>query len=242
MAAKAKPKKKEPKQKKPRAAAVVNKIFNNDDPEAKALFLQHLPKIRDLKAKVATATSNLRNAYKSAKAQGAFEKGDFDFAFELETAEQEAKARAKIARNLQIARYVGSDMGSQLDLFLEPDRTPAVDRAYEEGQRASMQNEKAAPIYAPDTDQHGAYMKGFHEHQASLGKGIKPLHPAVAEDVKKTAAAKAKVNKQKAKDAAEFEAEAVKEVKTATENGALSGVPMSRSEFLKQQREKAGAA
>ena len=66
---------------------VIPKIFNNDDPEAKALFLQHLPTVKSLRAKVATATANLRNAYKTAKAQGGFEKIDFDYAVDVETAE-----------------------------------------------------------------------------------------------------------------------------------------------------------
>ena len=210
------------------AAKAAPKIFNNDDPEAKALFLQHLPKIKELKDKLNTANSNLRNAYKSAKAQGGFEKTDFDYAIEVETAEAEAKARAKIARRLQIARYMGSDLGAQLELFLEPDRTPAADRAYHEGQTASMKGESARPDYAPETEQYRQWMQGYNDDQANrIKKGIKPLDAAeeVIEDVKATKAVKEKVAKQKDEDAKEFDKEPV-----------TSGTPMSRAEFLAQQQ------
>ena len=211
-AAKAAPAKKkagaEPKAKPSKAG---HKIFNNDDPEAKSLFLQHNKEIEIQRAKLARAGSDLRNLYKSAKAQGGFEKADFDYAAEVKTAEAEAKTRAKIVRRLQIARYMGSDLGAQLDFFNEPDRTPAVDRAYNEGETASMQNEKAAPAYAPDTEQFRMYMTGFHDHQAKLAKGIKKSD----EQAEKAAA------QQKAEDAKEF---------------VTSGQPMTRSDFEAAQR------
>lgn len=219
---------------KPDKAVAGPKIYNNDDPEAKALFLQHLPKVQTLRAAVATATADLRNLYKTAKAQGGFEKVDFDYAIAVETAEAEAKARAKIARQLVIARYMGSDLGAQLDLFLEPDRTPAADRAYHEGETASMKNEPANPVYAPETEQYRMYMKGFHDHQSKIAKnGIKPLHPEVAADAEKTAADKKKTAKQKAEDAKAFAA-------TDPASAPPSGTGMTRSEFLAQQQAEKG--
>jgi hypothetical protein len=231
--AKNKPKtdKKAPKaDKKGKDESSAPKIYNNDDPEAKALFLNHLPKIEALRDAINKATANLRNAYKTAKAQGGFEKVDFDYAIAVKTAEAEAKTRAKIARQLTIARFMGSDLGGQLDLFLEPDRTPAADRAYHEGETASMKNEPAQPSYAPETEQYRQYMKGFHDHQAKIaGKGIKPLHPEVERDAKETAAQKKKNEKQKAEDAKAFAA-------TDPASAPLtSGTAMTRSEFLAQQ-------
>ena len=215
-------------EKKPAAVKAAPKIFNNDDPEAKALFLQHLPQIKDLKDRLNKANSNLRNAYKSAKAQGGFEKADFDYAFQLETAEQEAKTRAKIARNLTIARYMGSDLGAQLDMFLEPVRTPAVDRAYAEGETDAMQHNPAQPIYAPETEQYRRYMDGYHSVQGKqVEEGIQKLHPEVEKDVKQTAAEKAKIKKQQKEDAEAFE----------TKPGPVtSGVAMTRAEFEAAQR------
>lgn len=214
-----------PKKASPAVAAA--KSNPDTDLEAKALFLRALPKIADLKAKLNTANANLRNAYKTAKADG-FLKKDFDVAFEIQGAEGEKAKKAAIARELTIARWLGCDLGAQLDLFLEDARVPITDRAYDEGQSASMQNQKAAPSYDPNTEAYRSYMAGFHEHQATLAKGIKPLHPAVKEDVKQTAENKAKVDQQKAQDEKVFEQPS-------------SGVAMTRSDFEKAKGAVAGA-
>lgn len=220
------PAKKSAKPAKPAPAAkAARKIFNNEDQEAKALFLAHLSVIKKLQEKQATANLQLKDAYASAKEQGEFEKADFKYAIDLETEELEAKARAKIVRNLKIARYMGSDLGAQLDMFLEPDRTPASDRAYHEGQTASMKGESAKPNYAPETEQFRKWMAGYNDDQEKRIKGgIKKLHPAVEEDVKLTAAQRKKAEKQKGDDAAAFDAPKQ-----------TSGVPMTRAEFEAQQ-------
>ena len=109
------------------------------DKEAKALFLHHLvgPKgvsgITALKRALNSANANLRNGYKAAKADG-YLKCDFDDAFAIQQADGEKKKKAAIARSLMVAKWLGCDLGSQLDLFVEDTRVPAADRAYEEGQ------------------------------------------------------------------------------------------------------------
>ena len=100
---------------------------NDTDAQNRALFLHHLPNISKLKDALTTATSNLRNAYKTAKADG-FLKSDFDAAFEIQGAEGEKKKKAAIVRHLQIAKWLGCDLGSQLDLFMSDTRVPATGR------------------------------------------------------------------------------------------------------------------
>lgn len=220
--------KKTPAQPKPAAktaeAKSAPKIFNTGvDEEARALFIGKgglLEKTKTLRSLLNTANSNLRAHYKSAKSMG-FEKIDFDYAIQLETAELEAKAKARIARQLVIARYVGSSLGAQLDLFLEPDRTPAVDRAYDEGAAASMRGEAAKPGYDPSTPQHAQYMEGYHADQAKrVQGGIKKLDPKDNKGAKN-----GKVDK---KTPAPVQAAPVVEEIT-------SGVPMSRAAFLAAQ-------
>ena len=168
------PPKDAPAPKPEKKAAAAAKPERNDADEQK-LFLQHLPIIQAQVAKAATAVSDLRNLYKKAKGDG-FDKYDFEIAMALDTAEKEAKQKAKIARTLQIARFCGKSLGGQLEMFLEPDRTPASENAYEEGRIASMKNETARPGYDPSTEQHREYMRGYHEVQGEKIKtGIKPL-------------------------------------------------------------------
>lgn len=168
-------------EKKPPAAEKASRSDAPMNVDEQKLFLQHLvgPKgnngIVAQKAALATANAELRNLYKKAKGDG-FDKADFDLAIAIDTAEKEAKAKAKIARQLQIAKYCGKALGAQLDLFLEPDRTPASENAYEEGKIASMKSEPARPGYDPSTEQHREYMRGYHDAQAVMIKGgIKPL-------------------------------------------------------------------
>ena len=170
-ASKAKPVK-APKAKPIKAPAPIER----DDAQEEALFHYHAPKIDAQKEKVAKAVGDLRNLYKAAKADG-LEKPDFDIAAALKTPELEAKYRGKLARTVQVAGWVGSDIGqlSFADQLGDPDRTPAADRAYQEGRRAGLQGDRAAPGYDPSTEQHRKYMQGFHEAMESrIKQNIKP--------------------------------------------------------------------
>jgi hypothetical protein len=73
-------------------------------------------------------------------------------------------------------------MGAQLDMFSEPDRTPATDRAYDEGKQASMENRQGKPPYDPSLPQHQKWLEGYADHQATLAKGFKPLSQKAAGD------------------------------------------------------------
>lgn len=225
---------KEPKATKAKAEDAP-KIFNTPmDEENRKLFLHHLPKIKALKDKQARATADLRNGYKTAKAEGSFTKEDFETAIQIEDAEREAKTKARIARQLVIARYMGKSLGSQLELFMEPDRTPSSDIAFDEGKKAALSNEPAKPSYDPSTEQYRRYMEGYHSvSEGRVKSGIKPLHPEVAADQEQQDADRAKIDGQKAEDAEAFD-----EPPAPLQNQ-TSGVPTSRAQFLAaQQRER----
>lgn len=221
---------------KPAATPKAPKNFNSEiDAEEKALFLRHRPLVDRAVEAVGTAVSNLRKLYKTAKAEGGFTKADFDYARALETVEKEKVERAKIARQLKIAKFIGSDLGAQLDMFMEPSRVPAVDRAAEEGQRDSMEGKTASPSYDPSTPQYRSYMDAYHADQEKrIKSGIKPTEAAqeVAEDEKKKTETKLITKAQKEADAKAFaEAEAKKAAANAPAPKPQSGVPMTRSEF-----------
>ncbi len=88
---------------------------------------------------------------------------------------QEAKVHVAVHDRLQVAQWVGHPMGAQLDLFAQPDRTPAVDRARDQGRQASMENKPCKPDYDPSTPQYQSYMEGYQEDQARIASGIQPL-------------------------------------------------------------------
>lgn len=203
---------------------------NDTDEQNRALFLHHLADTKNksnitlLKAALNTANANLRNAYKAAKADG-FLKADFDCAFEIQQADGEKKKKAAIARNLQIARWLGCDLGAQLDMFTQDERVPAEDRAYEEGKTDSLTGKSAKPEYDPSTPQHASYMAGYHDATESrIKSGITKLHPEVQKDQEAKAAKKTQREAEQAKDAEAFEAPAP-----------ISGVAMTREEYKRQQ-------
>jgi hypothetical protein len=193
---------------------------SNDDQD-RALFLQALPKIAKLIADKDAAVAALRNAYKTAKADG-FAKVDFDEAFKMQGHEGEKVKKAAIARSLRIARWLGMDLGAQLDLFEQDARVPAVDRAFEEGKSQAMQGVSLKCDYAPETEQYRKFAEGWHAGQAILSHGFKKLHPEVAADEQQKLIKKAEREAQQAEDSKAFDAPA-------------SGVAMTRSEFNKQQ-------
>lgn len=217
--------------------------LNNFEDLDRALFLHHLPIVKRAREAVGTATANLRNALKSAKAEGNFTKADFDTAAAIETAEKEARERAKIARQLRIAKIMGSSLGNQLDMFLEPDRTPATEIAAGEGERDAIENKPAKPKYDPSTEQFRSYMTAYHGvSEKRIKDGIGKKDPEAAEMAEKETATKVKVDTQKAEDDKAF-AEFDKPVEETVKPVPQSGTPMTRAQFKAQQEaQKATAA
>lgn len=164
---------KEPKAPKP---APVTAGGNSLDPDTRALFLSDKDKYAKAFERQKKATADVRNIAKQIKADG-FTLRQVKLAIQLESPEGEADFRSLVANDLLAAQYAGAAIGSQLQLFLEDqDRTPAVDRAYFEGQEVSMKGGTANPPYDPSTPQHQEWLRGFNDDtERRIGAGIKPL-------------------------------------------------------------------
>lgn len=174
------------------------------DKEAKALFLHHLKKVTTAVKAKDEAVNALRNIYKTAKADGYLQQ-DFKDAFEIQKADGEKKKKAAIARSLQVARWLGCDLSEQLDLFAQPSRVPASDRAFKEGERDAMENKAAQTEYHPSTEQYRQYMEGYHGvSERRVMEGIKKLDPEGAAEMERAAEDKAQNSAQRAKDAEAF--------------------------------------
>jgi hypothetical protein len=101
-----------------------------------------------------------------------------DTAIRLQTPDGEAAIREKFADQIQAAKWAGSPIGTQFSFELE-DRTPAVDRAFDEGKMCAMEGGRASPPYDPSVPQHQEWLRGFHSVQdARVRDGIKPLEGA----------------------------------------------------------------
>lgn len=224
---------------KPPKGAVVARTELED----KMLFLHHLPKVKAQRDVIAKATNLIRTLYQAAKVDG-FDKADFDLGIQLETAEQEAVIKSKVVRQMTIAKYMGCDLGAQLDMFLEPVRMPAADRAYIEGQNASMQHKAARPEYDPSTEQHREYMRGYHEVQEKqLTKGIAPTEPVPSGPLSSETATLITKAEKVAKASKGDDAD-VKTVKPTSipHKPPSSGMAMTRADFEAQKKKQQAEA
>lgn len=140
--------------------------------EMRSLFLTHRTSWNEWKAKLAVVEKIERDTKAALKADG-FTVKQMQIADSLLTVKGEAKITGEVKDRLQVAMWVGHPMGAQLDLFEQPDRTPSVDRAYDNGKMASMQGNPAKPPHAPETEQYRHWLAGYHDHQRELMGGFK---------------------------------------------------------------------
>jgi len=152
------------------------------DEDRQVLFHQHFKTYVKAKTEVDAATARFRNACKLARAEcGQDAVKRFRRAVELSTPEGEQRVRDELGMIVEVAKWVGSPVGTQFSFELEPDRTPAVDRAREDGKRAGLAGEQRKPPHAPGTAQEQAWLEGHGIGQEKLGKkGFKEQAPPAA--------------------------------------------------------------
>lgn len=147
------------------------------DEQMQALLHIHVGQIAPQMQKIATATSDLRNLYKTAKADG-FSKRDIDDALAARKDGAVEKIKAQMERTAKISRWMGAPLGTQADLFGGSDDTPSEERAFDAGKVAGLAAEQCKPPHAPSTPQFKRWMDGYHAGQevriAELGKMKQP--------------------------------------------------------------------
>lgn len=155
--------------------AKASKAINNlVDPALKKQFVEMVAHFEQLDSRAKAAAGKRQQYAKEIKAAG-FTMPMVKTALVLATPEGEAMFKTDMANLMLAAAYADADIGDQLSLFLDPSRTPIEDRAFKEGQSASMKNEAAVPKYDPSTAAYRAFMEGYHEEQgrqvkAGIGK------------------------------------------------------------------------
>ncbi|MBB6306247.1 hypothetical protein [Xanthobacter tagetidis] len=149
------------------------------DEQVQALFFQHKKKYEAALAVKKKADADFKNACKLAKSEigdDAVER--IKYALELETEEGEAKLKARMERQAEVARWMGLPIGAQASLFGE-DRTPGDERAFGEGKRAGMEGKERRPPYDAATSQFRKWLEGYDAGQevnrSLMADAIKPL-------------------------------------------------------------------
>ena len=90
---------------------------------------------------------------------------------------ERAAALKEIEMPVEVLKWIGEPLGAQLSLELNrPDRTPAVDRAYDQGKVACMEGKPCSPPHDPSVPQYAEWINGYHDETARRVKaGIQPL-------------------------------------------------------------------
>jgi uncharacterized protein (UPF0335 family) len=174
----ARPKGSKNKPKAAKPAAATPGVGHNEltDEQKTALLLQGVVKIERMRAEMASINADIRNVRKTLKADG-FTKAEVDYAIFLRASKPE-DATEQVRMQIRLAQWLAHPMGMQADLFGDGvDRTPSVERAYAEGKVAGMAGEACVlpSKWAPGSEQAEAWVRGWHEGQAVLASGIKPI-------------------------------------------------------------------
>lgn len=111
------------------------------------------------------AEADFKNICKRALADG-ISTDDIKLLIKLDSPEGEAELRAELNRQIEVARWAGSEVGTQFSFLDEPDRTPIEERAYEEGKVAGYKAAAAQPPYEGAAEQE--WLRGYHDGQQTL--------------------------------------------------------------------------
>lgn len=141
--------------------------------EKRALFLNAIRELESMIEEKNEIVADIRNQRKRIVGYG-FEAFEIDYALKLRK-QDDADMIARRRAEARIALFLNHPIGVQPDLFDEPDRTPAVDRAFDMGRVAGSVGETAKSPHAPGTEQDQAWLKGWQQGQSDLSAGFKKI-------------------------------------------------------------------
>lgn len=133
------------------------------------VFLRVLAEVKNGKSNIGEEMADINEAYKRLKPVG-FTKADIKWAFELEDKDA-GDVIATMQRRIRIAKMLGHGLARQIELF-DTDRTPLVDRAYDEGLAVGKQRKDASNPYGADSDAGQAWQRGLNDGTAFANKDL----------------------------------------------------------------------
>jgi hypothetical protein len=184
----AKPQKQKPKPKGKAKSQVTAKPSAEQlsDMDRQRLLLAHKRRLKPLIDAVKNAQSEMREAYELAKSEGVTKK-QIELAILLETEEGRTKVLGQFQSMIDVDRWCGKAIGTQLELW---DKQSPKEAAFEQGRIAALNNEaRRAPTHLSDANaQH--WMEGHASGTAQVNKsrddslnGFKPLAAVASEAV-----------------------------------------------------------
>lgn len=149
------------------------------DIDRQRLLLAHKRKLKPLLLTEAAAKKAVTQAYELAKKEGITKK-ELELAFLLDTDEGAEKVKLQMQQILNVDRWVGSEVGTQLDMFPKPS---VLAKAYEDGKRSALSDEPARPPESLSQTAANEWLAGHAAGRqalnASRAEGFKPLGEVV---------------------------------------------------------------
>lgn len=147
------------------------------DDELHALTLHHKKQYESALATKKKAASSFLEVTKKIKAElGSAGLLDIKDMLSSESEDDfEEKIQSELERKARLARWLGLDVGTQIDLFGESSgvKPPLAERAYEDGKRAGLAGEICKPPFDTGGEGHQKYVEGWHFGQSIKASQIK---------------------------------------------------------------------
>lgn len=141
--------------------------------EKRALLVNGLVAIEGLTEQKDAIVSQIRTARKKLVANG-FKPKIIDFALRLRKDDDDAMVEQRRAET-EVARFLNHPIGTQPDMFDQPDRTPEVDKAFALGEIAGAEGKTCSAPYAAGSPIEQAWIKGWGKGQDTLAGAFKKL-------------------------------------------------------------------
>lgn len=155
--------------------------FELTEPEKAALLVHGLTEIEGLTEQKDTIVSAIRTQRKRLVAHG-FKPAIISFALKLRKDEDGAAIEQRRAE-MEVARFLNHPIGTQPELPLNmEDRTPAVDRAFTEGEIAGASGKTCNAPHPMGSPLEQSWIRGWHQGQATITSAFKKLEAKAAAD------------------------------------------------------------
>jgi uncharacterized protein (UPF0335 family) len=146
--------------------------------ERRAVLARKLFEIEGLEADKKAIADDIKTVKGELVEQG-FTKKAIDFALKLR-ADSDGKMVEQRQAEAEVARFLNSPIGFEPELPL--DRTPVVDKAFAEGEIAGAQGLTCSAPYPTGAETEQAWIKGWHQGQATITSAFKKLEAKAAAD------------------------------------------------------------
>lgn len=152
--------------------------FELTEKERQALLINGLNEIEGFTEEKDAVVARIRTSRKRLVAHG-FKPNIINFALRLRKNDNKEEIEQRKAE-IEVARFLNHPIGTQPDMFDQPDRTPDVDKARALGEIAGAEGKKREPPYAPGTAQEQAWLTGWSDGQQTLASAFKKLEAKAA--------------------------------------------------------------